>query len=197
VKSFTQIPNEVATASISDALCRLLLYCYGNADSFRYSVPHLMDVLHKDKRSVQRYIKEFVSGSVFIQTTPQRVKHGMIPNYLFNSDAVLMFLSTKAHATEPTTEPATRPTTRDHTNNTNKQDQETIEINKRSTSTIDLSTTDLASASSGSVDASTDPFESDPEYQKWKKRKDNPLSASGSIEEMKKQIHYNLSRLGF
>jgi len=89
MKNFTQIPNEIATADISDAVCRLLLYCYGNAETFRYNVPHLADVLKKERRSIQTYIKELKEANIFILTTPQQVRHGLIPNYLFNEEAVI------------------------------------------------------------------------------------------------------------
>lgn len=145
---FTQIPNEVAVSNIPDGLCRLLLYCYGNADTFRYSVAHLMDALNKDRRTTQRYVRELVSGGVLIPTAPHVTKFGTTPNYIFNADNVLKFLSTKESrqlrseneaatnaATEPASEAATEPATPHHANNNNKQDQKPIITNQNKKST--------------------------------------------------------------
>ncbi len=146
---FTQLPNSLITANISDALFRLLAYSYSNRNTFRYNVPHCVDVLRASRRHVQRLFSVLKDEGVYVLTTSREVKYGSIPNYLFNAQAVPAFLERAQAATEmtapadevapkvapePATEVATEATpkaaTKSSTNNTNKQDQQTRPTNK-------------------------------------------------------------------
>jgi hypothetical protein len=146
IEPFTMVPNYVITADIPDGLFRLITYCYSNKDTFRYNVPHLMDVLQRERRILQMYIRTLNGAGVLIPTTSEKVKHGYIPNYLFCKTAVKPFIETYnkseksasnvsqvepakyiSQVMEPAKQPTKQPTKKYHTNNTNKPDQETAQ----------------------------------------------------------------------
>ena len=142
---FAQVPHSVILANIPDKLKILLCYCYSNALTFRYNVPEGTLLLKADKRTTQRHFKTLIAAGILTATTPYKVKHGEIPNYLFNPQKVPVFIGSQPERTlaglemseEPPTEPATTPATRpatqpptdpatpDHANNNKKQEEET------------------------------------------------------------------------